>query len=135
MWTSGVWPSAWTQSIIILLPKKGNLRSCSNYRTISLISHPSKILLRIILNRLRSQAERIIAEEQAGFRKGRSTAEQIFNLRMLSEKFRTDQKPLFHNFIDFKKAFDRVWQEGVCAIMRMFNISKGIVNAIEALYH
>ena len=53
---------------------------------------------------------------------------------MLSEKFRTDQKPLFHNFIDFKKAFDRVWQEGMCAIMRMFNISKGIVNAIEALY-
>ena len=53
---------------------------------------------------------------------------------MLCEKFRTDQKPLFHNFIDFKKAFDRVWQEGMCGIMRMFNISKGIVNAIEALY-
>ena len=134
VWTSGVWPATWTQSVIIPLPKKGNLKSCNNYRTISLISHPSKILLRVILNRLRPQAERIIAEEQAGFRRGRSTAEQIFNLRMLSEKFRTDQKPLFHNFIDFKKAFDRVWQEGMCAIMRMFNISKGIVNAIEALY-
>ena len=134
VWSTGVWPSAWTQSLIIPLPKKGNLKFCSNYRTISLISHPSKILLRVILNRLRPQAEEIIAEEQAGFRKGRSTAEQIFNLRMLSEKFRTDQKPLFHNFIDFKKAFDRVWQEGMCAIMRMFNISKGIVNAIEALY-
>ena len=90
--------------------------------------------MKVILNRLRPQAEKIIAEEQAGFRKGHSTVEQIFNLRMLSEKFRTDQKPLFHNFIDFKKAFDRVWQEGMCAIMRLFNISKGIVNAIEALY-
>ena len=53
---------------------------------------------------------------------------------MLTEKFRADQKPLFHNFIDFKKAFDRVLQEGMYAIMRMFNISRGIENAIEALY-
>ena len=79
--------------------------------------------------------QKIITEEQAGFRTGRSTVEQIFNLWMLSEKFRTNQKPLFHSFIDFKKAFDRVsWQEGMCDIMRLFNMSKGIVNAIEALY-
>ena len=66
------------QSLIIRLPKKGNLQICQNYRTISLISHPSKVMLKIPLNRLKLQAEEIIAEEQAGFRMGRSTTEQIF---------------------------------------------------------
>ena len=69
------------------LPKKGNLQQCQNYRTISPISHPSKVMLQIILNRLKPQAEKIIAEEQAGFRAGRSTTEQIFNLRILFEKY------------------------------------------------
>ena len=77
--------------------------------TISLIIHPSKVMLKIILNRLKPQAEKIIAEEQAGFRAGRSTTEQIFNLRMLCEKYLQHQQDLYHVFIDFKKAFDRVW--------------------------
>ena len=65
--------TAWTQSLVITLPKKGNLQQCQNYRTESLISHTSKVMLKIILNRLTTQAENIIAEEQAGFRAGRST--------------------------------------------------------------
>ena len=83
IWRTGEWPTPWTQSLIITLPKKSNIRLRQKYRTISLISHPSKVILRIILNRLKPQAEEIIAEEQAGFRAGRSTAEQIFNLRIL----------------------------------------------------
>ena len=75
---------------------------------ISLISHLSKAVLKIILNRLKLQAE-IIAEEQAGFRAGRSTAEQIFNLRILCEKYLLHQQDLYHVFTDFKKAFNRVW--------------------------
>ena len=71
---------------MITLPKKGNLLQCQNYRTISLISYPSKVMLKIILNRLKPQVEKIIAEEQAGIRPGRSTTEQIFNLRILCEK-------------------------------------------------
>ena len=63
---------------LLALPKKGNLQQCQNYRTIS--KHPSKVMLKIILNRLKPQAEEIIAEDQAGFRAGRSTTEQIFNL-------------------------------------------------------
>ena len=78
IWQTGEWPKPWTQSLIIMLPKKGNLQLCQNYCTISLISHASKVMLKIILNRLRPQAENIIAEEQAGFRRGRSTTEQIF---------------------------------------------------------
>ena len=68
MWRTGEWPTPWTQSLIIILPKKGNLQLCQNYRTISLISHSSKVMLKVILNRLKPQAEEIIAEEQAGFR-------------------------------------------------------------------
>ena len=86
IWRTGEWPTTWTQSLVITLPKKGNLQLCQNYGTISLISHHSKVMLKIILNRLQPQAEEIIAEEQAGFRAGRSTTEQIFNLRILCEK-------------------------------------------------
>ena len=67
----------------VLRHHKGNLQQCQSYRTKSLISHPSKVMLKIILNRLNPQAEKIIAEEQAGFIAGRSTTEQIFNLRIL----------------------------------------------------
>ena len=83
IWQTGEWPSPWTQSLVITLSKKGNLQQCQNYRTISFISRPSKVMLTIILNTLKPQAEKIIAEEQAGFRAGRSTTEQIFNLHIL----------------------------------------------------
>ena len=86
IWRTREWPTPWTQSLIIILPKKGNLELCQNYRTISPISHSSKVMLKVILNRLKPQAEEIIAEEQAGFRAGRSTTEQIFSLRILCEK-------------------------------------------------
>ena len=65
-------------------------------------------MLKIIVNRLKPQAEKIITEEQAGFRAGRNTTEQIFNLRMLFEKYLQHQQDLYCVFIDFKKAFDRI---------------------------
>ena len=73
IWQTGEWLTPWIQSLVITLPKEGNLQKCQNYRTISLISHPSKVMLKVLLNRLKPQAEKIIAEEQAGFRAGRST--------------------------------------------------------------
>ena len=76
---------------------------------ISLICHLSKVVLKIILNRLKPQAEKIIADEQAGFRAGRSTTEQIFNLRILYEKYLQHQQDVYRVLIDFKKAFDRAW--------------------------
>ena len=69
-------------------------RQCQNYQTISLIGHPSKVMLKIILNRLKPIAEKIIAEEQACFRAGGSTTEQIFNLRILCEKYLQHQQDL-----------------------------------------
>ena len=106
IWQTGKWPTPWTQSLVITLPKKGNLQQFQNYRTISL-SHPSKVMLKITLNRLTPQVEKIFAEEQASFRAGRSTTEQIFNLQILCEKYIKHQQDLYHVFIDFKKAFDR----------------------------
>ena len=91
-------------------------------------------MLKIILNRLQPQAEEIIAEEQAGFRAGRSTTEQIFNLRILCEKYLQHQQSLYHVFIDFKKAFDRVWHEALWATMRKYNINASIIRAIANLY-
>ena len=75
-----------------------------------------------------------IAEEQAGFRAGRSTTEQIFSLRILDEKYLQHQQNLYHVFIDFKKAFDRVWREALWATMREYNINASIIWAIENLY-
>ena len=134
IWSARSWPEQWTTSLVIPLPKKGNLRMCQNHRTISLISHQSKVMLRIILNRLKSKAEEILSEEQAGFRLKRSTAEQIFNIRVLIEKHLTHQQESHHNFIDFKKAFDRVWHGGLRHSLRRFNIDEGLVAVMASLY-
>ena len=129
IWRTREWPTPWTQSLIITLPKKGNLQLCQNYRNIGLISHSSKVMLKVILNRLKPQAEKIITEEQAGSRAGRNTTEQIFNLRILCEKYLQHQQNLYHVFIDFKKAFDRVWHAALWA-----TISANLDRTTEHLY-
>ena len=92
-------------------------------------------MLKIKLNRLKPQAEKIIAEEQAGFRAGRSITEQIFNLRILCEKYLQHQQDLYHVFIDFKKAFNRVWYAALWATMKKYNISTNFIQVIKNLYH
>ena len=125
IWQTGEWPTPWTQSLVITLPKKGNLLQCQNYRTISLISHASKVMLKILLNRL---------TPQAGFRPGRSTTEQIFSLRILCERYLQHQQDLFHVFVDFKKAFDRVWHAALWSTMKLYNINANLIKVIESLY-
>ena len=90
-------------------------------------------MLKIILNRLKTQAEKVIAEEQAGFRAGRSTTEQIFNLRILCEKYLQHQQDCYHVFIDFKKAFDRVLHAALWATMKKY-ISTNLIQVIKNLY-
>ena len=92
-------------------------------------------MLKVILNRLKPQAEKIIAEEQAGLRAGRSTTVQIFNLRILCEKYFQHQQDLYHAFIDFKKAFDRVWHAPLWATMKKYNISTNLIRVIKNLYN
>ena len=81
IWETGEWPMHSVDQVN--RPKKENLQICNNYRTISLISHPSKAMLNVLLDRLKPQAEGIIAEEQVGFRTDMSKTEHIFNLRMI----------------------------------------------------
>ena len=96
---------------------------------------PNKVMLKIILNRLKPQAETIISEEQqAGFRAGRSTTEQIFNLRILCEKYLQHQQDRYHVFIDFKKAFDRVWHAALWATTKKY-ISTNLIQVIKNLYN
>ena len=83
---TGEWLTPVTQSLIITFPKMGNLQLCQKYRAINLICHPSEIMLKVILNRLKPQANETVVEEQAGLRVGRSTTELIFNLRILCER-------------------------------------------------
>ena len=90
-------------------------------------------MLKIILNRLKPQAQEIIAEEQAGFRAGRSTTEQIFNLRLLCEKYLQHQQDLYYVFIDFKKAFDRFWHAALWATTEKYNISTNLIQVIKNL--
>ena len=133
IWRTGEWPTPWTQTLIITLPKKDNLQLCQNYRTI--ISLSSKVMLKVILNTLKPQAEEIIAEEQAGFGAGRSSTEQIINLRILCEKYLQHQKNVHHVFIDLKKkAFDRVWHAALWATTRNYHISANLVRTIGQLY-
>jgi sorting nexin-29 len=135
IWTSGQFPTLWTKSLIVTLPKKGDTTKCENYRTISLICHASKIILEIIRSRMKSTIETQMAEEQAGFRAGRGTIEQIFAIRLLAEKYLDLQdKDLYLVFIDFKKAFDRVWHEGLWRVLHHYGVHPKIVELIKNLY-
>ena len=104
IWKTGEWPTPWSQSLIITLSKKGSLQLCKSYEAISLIGHPSKVMLKVILNKLKTQAEDNIAEKQVGFRAGRSTTEQIFSLRIACEKYRQHQQNLNRVFTDLQKS-------------------------------
>ena len=110
------------------------MQLCENYRTISLIRHPSKVMLKIILNRVQPQTEEIIAEGNTGFRAERGSTEQIFNFRILCEKYLQHQQNLYHVVINFNKAFDRVWHDTLRATMRKYNINVNILRVIEYLY-
>ena len=92
-------------------------------------------MLKIILNRLKAQVENIITEEQAGFRAGRSTTEQIFNLQIICENYLQHQQDLYHVFIDFKKAFSKVWHADLWATMKKYNISINLIQVIKNLYN
>ena len=96
----------WKRSGFIPIPKKGKAKECSNYRTIALISHASKILLKILNARLQQYMNRELPDVQSGFRKGRGTQDQIANIHWIIKKARALQKNFC--FIDYAKAFDCV---------------------------
>ena len=92
IWKTQQWPQDWKRSVFIPIPKKGNAKECSNYCTIALISHASKVMLKILQARLQQYVNRNIIDVQAGFRKGRRTRDQIVNICWIMEKVRQFQK-------------------------------------------
>ena len=102
------WPQDWKRSVFIPIPKKGNAKECSNYHTIALISHDSKVMLKIIQASLQQYVNRELSDVQAGFRNSRGTRDQIANICWIMEKAREFQKNIYFCFIDYAKAFDCV---------------------------
>ena len=102
------WPQDWKRSVFIPILKKGNAKECSNYSTIALISHASKVMLKILQDRLQQYVNCELPDVQAGFRKGKGTRDQIANIYWIIEKAREFQKNIYFFLIDYTKAFDCV---------------------------
>ena len=134
VWKTGKWPEDWGHSTFIPIPKKGDLAKCTNYRTISLVSHASKVLLKVILSRIQHKTEQELPDEQAGFRPGRGTRDQITNLRVLMAKLLEHNQPLYMCFIDFQKAFDSVQHEKLWWAMLDMGYPPHLVNLLANLY-
>ena len=108
IWKAQQWPQDWKTSVFIPNPKKGNAKECSDYCTIALISHASKVMLKILQARLHQYVNDELPGVQAGFRKGRGTRDQIDNIHWIIKKARELQKNVYFCFIDYAKAFDWV---------------------------
>ena len=108
IWKMQQWPQDWKRSVFIPIPKKGNAKECSKYRTIALISHASKVMLKILQASLQQYMNHELPDVQSGFRKGRGTRDQIANIRWIIKTEREFQKNIYFSFIDYAKAFDCV---------------------------
>ena len=122
IWKTQQWPQDWKRSVFIPIPKKCNLKERSNYCTIALISHASKVMLKILQARLQQYVNRELPDVPSGFRKGRGTRNQIANIRWIMEKAREFQKNIYFRFIDYAKTFDCVDQNKLWKILKELGI-------------
>ena len=134
IWETEEWPRDWTSSIFIPIFKKGDARECENYRTIALISHTSKILLKIIHKRMEGTIERELPKNQAGFRKRRGTRDHIANLRWIMERQREFGQEVHLCFIDYSKAFDCVNHALMWKTLREMGIPMHLIILLRNLY-
>ena len=132
-WEKGQTPEEWKKSILINVHKKGSPADCNNYRTISLISTMSKIMMMILTERLKPWLEENVSEEQAGFRKDRSTVQQILSLRLMAEKARRKNKKIYSCFVDFKKAFDCIDQDITWAVLQSYGVNKKLIRLLKEI--
>ena len=108
IWKTQPWPQDWKRSVFIPIPKKGNAKECSNYHTNAIISHTSKVMLKILQARLQYYMNCELPDVQAGFRKGKGIRNQIANICWIIKKTREFQKNICFFFIDYAKVFDCV---------------------------
>ena len=134
IWKMRQWPQDWKRSVFIPVPKKGNAKECSNYCAIVLISHASKVMLKILQARLQQYVNCVLPGVQVGFRKGRGTRNQIANIHWLIKKAREFQKNIYFCFIDCAKAFDCVDHNKLWNILKEMGIPDHLISLLRNLY-
>ena len=122
-WENSAVATGLERSVFIPIPKKGNAKECSNYSTIALISHASKVMLKILQAMLQQYVNQNLPDVQVGFRKGRGTRDQIANILWIIEKAREFQKNIYFCFIDYDKAFYCVDHKKLWKILKEMGIS------------
>ena len=128
------WLQDWKRSVFIPIPKKGNAKEWSKYLTIALISHASKIMLKIIHARLQQYMKHELPDVQVGFRKGRGTRNQIANIRWIMEKAREFQINIYFCFPDYAKGFDCVDYNKLWKILKEMGIPDHLTCLLRNLY-
>ena len=133
---AGLIPSKWSLGVIIPIHKNGEVTNPDNCRGITSFSCFGKLFTSVLNNRLYGFLEKnnLLTEMQAGFRKGYSTVEQVFNLKCLIDLTLTSKKKFYCGFVDFKKAFDTVWRAGLWVKVLNSNITGKCFNVIYNLY-
>ena len=134
IWKTQQWLQDWKRWVLIPIPKKGNVKECSNYCIIAFISHPSKVTLKILQARLQQYVNYELPDVQAGFRKGRGTRDQIANIHWIIEKAREFQKKIYFCFIDYAKAFDCVNHNKLWKILKEMRITDHLICLLRNLY-
>ena len=134
IWKTQQWPQDWKRSVFIPVPKKGNAKECSNYRTIALISHIIKVMLKIPQARLQQYVNQELPDVQAGFRKDRGTRDQLANIHWIIKKAGEIQKITYFCFIDYAKAFDCVDHNKVWKILKEMGIPDHLTCLWRNLY-
>ena len=134
IWKTLQWPQDWKRSVFIAVPKKGNAKECSNYCTTALISHVSKVTLKILQARLQQYMNPEIPDVQAGFRKGRGTRDQIANICWIIKKAREFQKNIYFCFSDYAKAFDCVDHNKLWNILKEMGLPDHLTCLLRNLY-
>ena len=128
------WPQDWKRSIFIPIPKEGNAKECSKYCTIALISHISKVMLKILQARLQQYVNHELPDVQAGFRKDRGTRDQIANIHWIITKAREFQKNIYFCFIDYTKAFNYVDHNKLWKILQVMGIPGHLICLLRNLH-
>ena len=134
IWKTQQWPQDWKRSVFILIPKKGNVKECSNYCTIVLISHPSKVMLKILQVRFQQYMYCELSDVLAGFRKGRGTRDPIAQMCWIIQKAREFQTNTYFCFIDYAKAFDCVDHNKLWKILNEMGIPDHLTCLLRNLY-
>ena len=134
IWKTQQWPQDWKKSVFIPIPKKGNAKECSNYRKITLISHASKLMLKILQARVQQYVNCELPDVQAGFRKGRGTRDLIANIRWIIKKAREFQKNTYFCFTESAKAFDCVDHNKLWKILKEKRIPDHLIGLLRNLY-